>query len=456
LRPLWTSAEIAQATGGVASADFDCDSVTFDSREVIGGELFVAMKGETADGHDFVDSAFERGAAGAIVSRPVDHPHVLVKDGLAALDALGRAGRERATNATIFGITGSVGKTSVKEALRHALAAAEPECTHWSVKSYNNHTGVPLSLARMPADTRYGVFEMGMNHAGELSALTQIVRPHIAIVNAIAPAHIENFETIEGIADAKAEIFEGLMPEGTAVLPLESDHFERLRGHAKRYAARIVTFGLSTDADVHLEREGEAEAGERRLIARVDDTSVSFSLSQPGKHWTLNALATLAMVHAAGGDLAAAGLGLSALGGLEGRGAQHKIPWQDGEVLVLDESYNANSASMAAALAVLGDMTVRGRRVAVLGAMRELGTRSDALHRALAEPIRAANVESVAFVGDETAPIADALNAPRFDSAAEAEDWLRSELRAGDAVLLKGSNSVGLGQVVSSLLTETD
>ncbi|MBZ6378909.1 UDP-N-acetylmuramoylalanyl-D-glutamyl-2, 6-diaminopimelate--D-alanyl-D-alanine ligase [Pacificimonas flava] len=447
---LWTSAEIAAASGGQETAEFSCDAVTFDSREVMGGELFVAMKGEQADGHDYLDMAFDRGAAGALVSRPSNHPHVLVEDGLEGLEALAKEARLRAKNASVIGVTGSVGKTSVKEAIRHALQAAEPERTHWSVKSYNNHTGVPLSLARMPRETRYGVFEMGMNHAGELSRLTRFVRPHIAIVTAIAPAHIEFFGTEEAIADAKAEIFEGLEPGGTAILPADSPHFERLRRAATRYADRILTFGLSEGADIRplgVEPGGEG----RDITVQAGEERVLFRLMQPGDHSVRNAMAALAAVHAAGGDIAAAGLGLASLRGLEGRGAQYLLAWESGEVRLIDESYNANNASMEAALSVLRGAEISGRRLAVLGAMKELGARSDELHLALARPIEASNVDRVALVGEEMRPLAEALEAPLFDAAAEAEAWLRDTLEPGDAVLLKGSNSVGLSKIVAAL-----
>ncbi|GAA3249448.1 hypothetical protein GCM10020258_03530 [Sphingomonas yabuuchiae] len=246
---LWTAQEIAAATGGTASADFAVSGVAFDSREVGPGDLFVAMSGEATDGHRFLDQAFGQGAAGALVGNPTDHPHVRVADSFHALEDLGRASRAR-TQATIIGVTGSVGKTSAKEALYAALERGWRGAVHRSVKSYNNHTGVPLSLARMPRDVRAGVFEMGMNHAGELSALTAMVRPHIAIVTAIAPAHTEFFPDRSAIADAKGEIFQGLQPGGTAIIPYDSPHRDRLIAAAKPYADRIVTFGFHPAADI--------------------------------------------------------------------------------------------------------------------------------------------------------------------------------------------------------------
>src|SRR5439155_1106244 len=253
------SDEIGADTGGISSEAFEVTGVTFDSREVQSGDLFIAMPGTVHDGHKFVDGAFAAGAAGAIVSQPVDGPHVLVEDTFAALQALGRASRGR-SSATIFGVTGSVGKTSTKEALFAALDRNRPGKVHRSVKSYNNHTGVPLSLARMPRDTEFAVFEMGMNNAGEIRALTAQVRPHVVLITAIAPAHIENLGSEEAIADAKAEIFEGLEPHGIAIVPNDAPHRDRLVKAARRHAERIITFG-SGDADVHAVHAVDANSG---------------------------------------------------------------------------------------------------------------------------------------------------------------------------------------------------
>ena len=358
---LWTADEIATATGGQASGAFAVSGVAFDSREVGPGDLFVAMLGEATDGHRFLDQAFAQGAAGALVSADTPHPHVKVADSFRALEDLGRASRAR-TQATIIGVTGSVGKTSAKEALYAALERGWHGRVHRSVKSYNNHTGVPLSLARMPRDVRAGVFEMGMNHAGELSALTAMVRPHIAIVTAIAPAHTEFFPDESAIADAKGEIFQGLEPGGTAIIPYDSPHRDRLIAAAKPYAARIVTFGFDPAADVHAMEAMRGPNGGSFVTARLGDRELNFTLSQPGQHWVSNALAVLAAVDAAGGDLGLAGLALAELGGLAGRGARFRAA---NGALIIDESYNANPASMRATLAVLAEEP--GRHVAVLG-----------------------------------------------------------------------------------------
>lgn len=449
---LWTATDIAAATGGTASGNFNCFGVAFDSREVGGGDLFIALTGESTDGHKFIEDAFALGAAGALVSQPVAQPHVLVADTTAALDALGKAARVR-TNAKIAGVTGSVGKTGTKEALAAALARANRGSTHKSVKSYNNHTGVPLSLARMPADSAFAVFEMGMNHAGELAALTQLVRPHVALVTTVAAAHIEYFDSVEAIADAKGEIFQGLQPGGTAVIPFDSPYRDRLIGHSKSYAANILTFGRGEGADVRVVDEVPTRDG-TMLNVVLPGADLSFTLSQPGEHWVSNSLAVLAAVKALGGDLAAAGLALSDMTGIAGRGAQHKVKLAGGEALLIDESYNANPTSMVATLAVLG-ATPAKRRIAVLGAMRELGSESDALHAGLADAVLAANVDYALLVGSGIEPLAKALegklNFAHWATADAARGSLQKILAPGDVILIKGSNAIGLGQIVTAL-----
>ncbi|PJI90135.1 UDP-N-acetylmuramoyl-tripeptide--D-alanyl-D-alanine ligase [Sphingomonas koreensis] len=451
---LWTSAEIAAATGGAASAEFDAGAVAFDSREVGPGALFVALSGETTDGHNFLDQAFASGAAGAIVSSATPHPHILVGDTMVALENLARAGRKRMAG-VVIGVTGSVGKTGTKEALFECLDRMAPGFAHRSVKSYNNHTGVPLSLARMPRDAKFGVFEMGMNHAGELLALTHMVRPHIALVTTIAPAHTEFFASEAAIADAKGEIFQGLEPGGTAIVPFDSPHRDRLIAAAEGHAARIVTFGLGEGADVRALEIVPGQAGGTYVTAQIGpDRTLGFTLSQPGDHWVANAMAVLAAVNAAGGDLEQAGLALAEMGGLAGRGARFKTSVSGGEALVIDESYNANPASMRATLAVLA-ATPAARRLAVLGEMRELGDQSADFHAGLAGPIRDANVEALLLVGEGMAPLARALEGQvdlvHVPDAATARERIETMLRPGDVVLIKGSNGVGLSRVVAAL-----
>ena len=449
---LWTAAEIAAATSGQATYDFTASGVTFDSREVGPGDLFLALTGEETDGHRFLDGAFANGAAGAVVSRDVAHPAVRVDDTMAALEELGRAARAR-VGATIIGVTGSVGKTGTKEALAAALDRANPGAVHCSVKSYNNHTGVPLSLARMPRETRFGVFEMGMNHAGELAALTRMVRPHIAIVTAIAPAHTAFFSGEEAIADAKGEIFQGLEPGGTAIVPFDSPHRDRLLAAARPYAGRIVTFGSGQGADVRAVEAMRVASGGTFVTARVHGRELSFTVAHPGAHWVSNSLAVLAAVDAAGSDLGRAGLALGDMGGLPGRGLRFGAPVAGGEALVIDESYNANPSSMRATLAVLA--LEDRRRIAVLGGMRELGDDSARYHAALAGPIDEAGISHAILVGQEMLPLAQALEG-RVDfvhvpDAAQARDRLNDVLAPGDAVLIKGSNGIGLSAVVAAL-----
>ena len=450
---LWTSAEIASATGGTKSGDFEVTGVTFDSREVASGDLFVAMPGTAHDGHDFLDKAFAAGAAGALVSQSVDHPHVLVADVSEALVALGRAARERCS-AKIIGVTGSVGKTSTKEALFAALDRTAPGRVHRSVKSYNNHTGVPLSLARMPRDSLFAVLEMGMNNAGEIAALTRQVRPHLALVTAIAPAHIETLGSEQAIADAKAEIFEGLEPDGIAIIPDSTPHRTRLLKAARRHAGQTISFG-GEDSDIHAIHAVAAENGGSLITAGLMERELTFTISQRGDHWVGNALAVLAAVEAVGGDCAIAGLALADMGGLKGRGERHRIAVPGGDYLLIDESYNANPASMAATLRSLGEERGVSRRIAVLGPMRELGEHSDKLHADLAPSLIDAKVDVAILIGSEMEPLTDALMGQilmqRAADADEATDMLRQVAGPGDAVLVKASNTVGLARLVERL-----
>ena len=450
--PLWTAFDIAAATDGEVHGDFRIDGVAFDSREIGAGDLFIALKGETTDGHRFLDRAFASGAAGAIVSDACNGPHVRVADTTAALDALGRASRAR-MGGKVIGVTGSVGKTGTKEALFACLDRALPGRVHRSVKSYNNHTGVPLSLARMPADTAIGVFEMGMNHAGELAALTRLVRPHVAIVTAIAPAHSAYFASEAEIADAKGEIFQGLEPGGTAIIPYDSPHRDRLIAAAKPHAGRIVTFGMDRAADIHAQDVIPLDKG-TLLSLVLPDAELTFTIAPPGEHWVSNAMAVIAAVWAVGGDLAAAGLAFAEMEGLPGRGQRSRVPAGAGEALLIDESYNANPASMAATIKMLGEEKA-DRRIAVLGEMRELGQGSAGYHADLAGPLRDAKVDFALLVGSEMTALANALegrmefaHVPDADAAIESIDAM---LAPGDAILIKGSNAIGLSRLVAHL-----
>ncbi|RKF21204.1 UDP-N-acetylmuramoyl-tripeptide--D-alanyl-D-alanine ligase [Altericroceibacterium spongiae] len=457
---LWDARAIAEATGGVASGDFRVAGVEIDSRDVRSGDLFFALKGDTTDGHRFLDKAFANGASAAVVDHPIDWPHILVDDTNRALERLAAAARKRAA-ACIIGVTGSVGKTGVKEAIFAALERSSRGSAHRSVRSYNNHVGVPLSLARMPSRSTYGIFEMGMNHKGEISELTVQVRPHVAVITTIAPAHIENLGSEEAIADAKAEIFEGLEPGGTAVIPADSRHFERLREAALARGIRVMGFGRADHADIRLLDAIPAANGGSLVTAALGDERLCYSVAEPGEHWVANSLAVMGAVKAAGGDLGAAGLALSEMGGLKGRGARHKIQAPGGHALFIDESYNANPASMRATLAQLGQ-TPASRRIVVLGAMKELGDFAEGFHAQLSNPLLQANVDFAVLVGDEMAALARELGSeaqkalgkaiPFAHCAGPGEAIAALEefgLLAGDAVLVKGSNSVGLGRVVA-------
>ncbi len=460
--PLWTSFELAAALGVEPSAEFSCSGVAFDSREIGKGDLFFALKGEASDGHGFIDQAFRNGAAAAIVSEPSEHNHILVTDTMAALNAVATASRKR-SEAKIIGVTGSAGKTGTKEALYAALDRASRGHAHRSVKSYNNHVGVPLSLSRMPKDSKYGVFEMGMNHPGELRELTALVRPDVAIVTTIAPAHIGFFKDEHEIAVAKAEIFEGLTAAGTAIIPRDSRYCGVLRAAAEQHASKIVTFGFDENADVRVIDYVGAPCGGYLVTAKLPSGSLCYTLSQQGKHWIANSLAVLSAVEAVGADLASAGLALAELGGLAGRGARHQVQVVSGFATLIDESYNANPASMAVTIAELAN-AARGRRIAVLGAMKELGGQSDHYHAQIAGHLFAANVDYAILVGKEMQILAEKLNqgveGPRqFDhcsDAKEASDLLLQYVRADDTVLVKGSNSMGLSAIVNTLLRGED
>ena len=468
---LWNAVEIARAVRGVAVGQFQVSGVEIDSREVVTGDLFFALKGEAMDGHKFVPMAFARGASAVVVDRPVDGPHVLVDDTSVALDLLAKAARSR-TSAQIIGVTGSVGKTGVKEAIFAALDRSSRGQAHRSVKSHNNHVGVPLSLARMLARSKFGIFEMGMNHAGEIAELTRQVRPNVAVITTIAPAHIEMLGSEEAIADAKAEIFEGLEPGGIAIVPADSPHYARLKGAAERYGIALQSFGRAAHATVRLLDAVPAPGGGSLITADLGDRRICYTVAEPGEHWVANSLAVMAAVRAVGGDLGAAGLALAEMQGLKGRGARTSLsaPGGDGsgKALLIDESYNANPASMRATLAQLGQTPAR-RRIAVLGAMKELGEHGPAFHAALIEPLLAAKIDRVILVGDEMRGLADELGTagetllgkpPGIAHCGTARDALEClqvlGVEGGDAILVKGSNSVGLGTVVAALAQQKD
>jgi len=457
--PLWTAAEAAAATGGRTRGDWSGRGVSIDSRSVARGDLFVALAGPNFDGHDFAAAALQAGAAAAIVSRrPAgladDAPLLEVADTMDALRALGTAARTRSA-ARIIAVTGSVGKTGTKDALRAALEAQGP--TTASAASLNNQWGVPLSLARMPRDAAFGVFEVGMNHAGEIAPLSRMIRPHVAVITTIAPAHIEFFDSVEAIADAKAEIFLG-MEGGTAILNRDIDLYHRLAAAANAAGVeQVLGFGAHANADARLV-SCAADAAGSNVEAVIRARRIGYRLGLPGRHHVMNSLAVLAAVSAAGANVAAAARALGQLAPLAGRGRRHGVAVAGGSVTVIDESYNANPASMRAAIETLAAIRpdACGRRIAALGEMRELGRRSGEFHLALAELLQANGIDRVFACGPAMADMFNAL--PKAMRGGYADDSralatpLTAAVRAGDIVVVKGSLASGMKVVVDALL----
>jgi UDP-N-acetylmuramoyl-tripeptide--D-alanyl-D-alanine ligase len=458
---LWTAAEAAEATGGTASGDWNATGVSIDSRTCELGDLFVALVGDTNDGHAYVAAALAKGAAAAMVlttysGEPQYAGRLLrVADTMAGLNALGRASRVRST-ARIIAVTGSVGKTSTKEALRLALSRFKP--THASALSYNNQWGVPLSLARMPRSAAFGVFELGMNHPGELDPLTRLVRPHVALITTVAEVHTAFFHSVEEIADAKAEIFMGLEPDGIAVLNRDNTHFDRLAAKAKACgAARIISFGEDTRSDVRVVKFHLHDACSC-VTADVCGQIVTYKVGIAGRHWVGNSLAVMAGVSALGGDLGLAGLALGDLSPLKGRGQRHKIETRDGEFTLIDESYNASPVAMRAAIATLANVAKpdHARRIAVLGDMLELGPKSPEIHAGLAKDLVEAKIDLVFCAGPNMRVLSEAL--PRAmrggaeDNSLDLAPLVARAIRPGDVVMVKGSLGSRMARVVDALL----
>jgi UDP-N-acetylmuramoyl-tripeptide--D-alanyl-D-alanine ligase len=439
------------------------DAVTglsIDSRTIAPGEAYFAIKGDVHDGHDFVAAALKAGAALAVVETaqrakfPDDAPLLVVDDVLAGLVDLGRAARARLA-ARVIAVTGSVGKTSTKEALRRVLAAQGE--THASAASFNNHWGVPLSLARCPASARFAIFEIGMNHAGEIEPLVRMVRPQVAVITTVEPVHLEFFAGIEAIADAKAEIFAGVEPGGAVVLNRDNSQFARLaRAAGKRGIERIVSFGADKKSDARL-LDLSLHSACSAVHAHILGHDVTYKLGMPGRHMAMNSLAVLAAASLAGADLALAALSLSRIEPAAGRGGRRKLEVANGEATLIDESYNANPASMAAALNVLGQATVgpHGRRIAVLGDMLELGATSPALHRGLNEAIKANHIDLVYCCGPLMRNLWDALSTGKRGGYAESAAGLEAQavaaIRAGDAIMIKGSLGSKMKTIVNAL-----
>ncbi len=466
---LWTAYEAAAATGGALCArggdadhwiaeEWAASGVSIDTRSLKPGEIFVALQ-DARDGHAFLKNAFEAGAAAALVARapedaPEGAPLLVVRDTLQGLRDLAAAARLRNFGKRIA-VTGSVGKTGTKEMLRAMLGASAS--VHAADRSFNNHWGVPLTLASLPMHADYAVFEIGMNHAGEIAPLATMVRPHAAIVTTVGTAHIENLGSREAIAEAKAEIFQGLARGGVAVLPRDNDFFALLKQRAEEAgAAGFVTFGEHEDADFRLMDYDLAGAG-GRVAARIKGASRAFEIGAPGRHHAVNALAALAAVDAVGAPLEPAIAALAGLRPVEGRGARAVLKLADGEAVLIDESYNANPESMTAAIGLLGAAAPAGagRRIAVLGEMLELGPDAPAMHAGLVDALVAAKVDRVYATGANMRHLWDALPAAMRGLYADAAVGLVGPVLdaagPGDVIMVKGSNASQASAIARAL-----
>jgi UDP-N-acetylmuramoyl-tripeptide--D-alanyl-D-alanine ligase len=459
---LWSVDDMAAAIGAERRGALP-DAITgisIDTRTLAPGEAFFAISGDNRDGHAFVGTALGAKAGLAVVAAdrvldvPAQAPLLVVGNVLEALRALAAAARAR-TGAQVIGVTGSVGKTGTKEALR--LALSKSGVTHASVASYNNHWGVPLSLARCPQNAAYAVLEMGMNHAGEIEPLSKLARPHVAIITTIAPVHLEFFGTLGKIADAKAEIFAGLEPNGVAVLNRDNSQFARLKKHARAAGvSRLVSFGEHESSDARLIKYA-LHPDCSTVAANILGTELTYKIGAPGRHLVFNSLAVLAAVELVGADLALAALALAEFKPVSGRGTALEIELPGGPALVIDESYNANPTSVEAAIALLAQAKIgpHGRRIAVLGDMLELGPTGKSLHRGLAAPIEQNGIDLVFCCGPLMQALWRALPAGRrggyAESSAALEAQIVSAVRAGDAVMVKGSLGSHMAPIVKAL-----
>ncbi|MFC4347947.1 UDP-N-acetylmuramoyl-tripeptide--D-alanyl-D-alanine ligase [Kordiimonas lipolytica] len=448
--------------GGLNARPWYADGVQTDSREVMPGDLFVALKGDHEDGHSYLADAFARGAVAALVSESVDGFDqgdtrlVHVADTLESLRLMAGEARRRAP-AKIIGVTGSAGKTSVVHALRKSLERVDR--THASIKSYNNHVGVPLSLARMTRASRFGVFELGMSGPGEIRRNATLVRPDVAIVTGVGAAHTAAFSSVEDIARTKAEIFEGLTDGGVAVINIDHPYADILVDAAKTLGHQVLTVSVTGAADVRPLRMTEHHTC-TCLTADIAGTPITYKIGQPGREWVQNSLLVLAAVKAVGGDLGHGAMALASLEAEPGRGRTHTLNLPYAQVTLLDDSYNANALSMKAALRRLSLVPLRqfGRRIAVLADMRELGDDAKVVYQALAADIAKFGVSKIYSFGPEITNVARraGVDVVACKSIADGADELIRDLRDGDAVMVKGANSAGLSSIVNKLLEQND
>ncbi len=457
---IWTSLDAQAATAGEARGEWAVTGISIDTRTLNPGDLFIALRGDYLDGHHYAQQALERGAGAVMLDHlpdnlPVDAPVLLVKDTFLSMQALARASRARC-GGKIIAVTGSVGKTGTKEMLSAAFSAIGQ--TYASKASFNNHWGVPFSLVSMHAGSDYGIFEIGMNHAGEIEPLSKMVSPDVAIITTVEPVHIENFSSVEEIADAKAEIFHGLDHNGTAVLNHDNPHYARLLAAARTCGVKTVSFGESKDANAQLLECLVASNGSR-IRANIDGQDIAFTLMIPGRHIAMNALAVLLAVKVLGGDLIACVQALEKIKPIAGRGRQEMLDIGDSAnpVTLIDESYNASPVAMRAAFKVLAmiDPGRGGRRIAVLGDMLELGRDGAKMHADLALPLKAADVHLVYTCGALMRNLHDSLpqdlRGEHRDTSKELAQIVPDVLVPGDVVMVKGSHGAQMDIVVEAM-----
>ena len=461
---LWTTEDMIAAMAGrpFGTLPEGITGISIDSRSIAPGEAFFAIKGDRVDGHDFASMAMANGAALLVVSEArlpamgrLTVPVIVVEDVLAALGKLAVAARAR-SRAQIVAVTGSVGKTTTKEMLRRVLAPSGK--VHASVASFNNHWGVPLTLARMPLDTYFGVFEVGMNHPDEIRPLVKMIKPHVAVITTIAPAHLGNFKSIREIATAKAEIFEGVVPGGQVVLNRDNDQFNFLERTAQAWGIQhIHSFGQHAKADFRLAEFNGSDQSSTLWIT-IDGETKEVAIGAPGRHIAENALAALGVVKIVGADMQQAIGALATLQPEKGRGRRHRLAIERSSFTVVDESYNANPASMRAAIAVLASSvpTGTGRRVAVLGDMLEMGDYAQKVHSDLAGPLLAAGIEHVWLAGPEMVALKESLpesvQVVHHEKTEELAEYVLNAVAAGDVLMVKSSLGIGFGKIVAALL----